>query len=176
MFIRAVLVICCQQWSTTDWYKCYKWERIPPTNTTALNPYGAWCWKITCISSSSLSQELVGEQFSDILFYRHFKAVSLVKHFTSWVPVNVCDIAGGTFTNANSFAGEYIVNIYKIIMGSHSQVLSWFCKEETPRLLKLYMVSLLLLCIFATVAHLKAPVRGGPHYTIASTNTELLTI
>lgn len=34
------------------------------------------------------------------------------------------DVAGGTFANANSFAGKDIVNIYKVIMGSHSQVLS----------------------------------------------------
>lgn len=43
---------------------------------------------------------------------------------TSGVPVDVGDVAGGTFANADSFAGKDIVNIYKVIVGSHSQVLS----------------------------------------------------
>lgn len=122
----------------------YKWRLILPTNVIVLNPYGAWCWESICISSYSLVlqyfQLLQWKQLSDIPCCRNFKSVFLVKHFTSWVPVNVCDIARCTFTNAHSFAGKYIVNVYKIIMGSHSKVLSCFCKEETLRLWKIYIV------------------------------------
>lgn len=45
------------------------------------------------------------------------------QHFTSGVPVDVGDVAGGTFANANPLAGEDVVNIHKVIVGSHSQVL-----------------------------------------------------
>lgn len=47
-----------------------------------------------------------------------------VSMLTSGVPVDVGDIAAGSFTDADPLAGQHVVDVYKGIMGRHSQVLA----------------------------------------------------
>jgi len=51
-------------------------------------------------------------------------------YFTSRVPVNVCNITRSTFTDANPFACQDVVNIHKVIMGRHGKVFSCIYEEK----------------------------------------------
>lgn len=76
----------------------------------------------------------------------------------------MCDVARCTLTDANSFAGKNIVNIYKIVMGSHSQVLSRVCKEERQRLLQVTKVHVITIIVkrFYYCGASKCSGGGGP--------------
>lgn len=49
----------------------------------------------------------------------HYQSECLI---TSGVPVDVCDVAAGSFTDAHSLTGQDVVDVHKGIMGCNSQV------------------------------------------------------
>lgn len=51
-------------------------------------------------------------------------------YFTSRVPVDVCDVARSTFADADPFACEHVVNVHKVVVGGHGQVLPCVCAGE----------------------------------------------
>ena len=51
-------------------------------------------------------------------------------YFTSGVPVDMCNVTGRTFTDANPFACKYVINIHEVIVGCHSKVFSSICEEK----------------------------------------------
>lgn len=63
-------------------------------------------------------------------------------YFTSRVPVNVCNITRGTFTDANPFACQDVVNIHKVIMGCHGKVFSCIYEEKSVVNSKIFHVGI----------------------------------
>lgn len=70
------------------------------------------------------------------LFKNKSRILKATTYFTSWVPVNMCNITRSTFTDANSFACKHVVNIHKVVVGCHSKVFSCICKENVELTLK----------------------------------------
>lgn len=61
-------------------------------------------------------------------------------YFTSRVPVDMCDVARSTFTDADPFACKHVINIHKVIVGGHGKVFSCIYTEKGAVTIKTFYV------------------------------------